>query len=478
MATAVADGIATRYEVIGSGPPLLMYAPGGFDATVEKWSTLGVYARIKPLEHLSRKFTCIAFDRRECGHSGGRLERVTWGHYVAQGKGLLDHLGIKRAHLMGGCMGCSPVIAFAVAHPDAVLSMVLYWPVGGARYRINGQQRFAQHLSYVQGHGLAEVVALATTSGKSFGEDPRGGPWASVIRRDPSFAASYARQDVNAYRAVVDDMCRALLDRDTAPGAEPEDLLKLDIPGVNTNLPSGKFDAFKDLLTDIVEGGHKVLVFSQFVQMLHIIRSWLQIRDLPFAYLDGHAGVGLYDLAGEQAGKTGEWLQGIARLWGRDDLPALLDDYLASVAALNPEGGLRYYPGSPEIARRLTRAQDRVLLNEKHPQDGQLLKANMAGDRRVTVHLGEGWHLAKALLPVAEKRALLLIDPPFEQADELERCAESLATAIARMRNALTEIVVEGIKTNVPLHQEIFQHAAFRAGGTDIHYLERRLGLK
>ena len=163
-------------------------------------------------------------------------------------------------------------------------------------------------------------------------------------------------------------------------------------------------------------------------------------KDKPFAYLDSHAGVGLYDLAGEQAGKTGEWLQGIVRLWGRDDLPALLDDYCAVIAALNPQGGLRYYPGSPEIARRLTREQDRVLLNEKHPEDGQLLKANMADDHRVTVHLGEGWHLAKALLPVAEKRAVLLIDPPFEQVDELERCAEMLSMAIARMRQAVVAI--------------------------------------
>lgn len=67
MPTAVIDGITTRYEVIGSGPPLLMYAPGGFDATVEKWSTLGVYAKIKLLDHLPRKYTCIMFDRRECG---------------------------------------------------------------------------------------------------------------------------------------------------------------------------------------------------------------------------------------------------------------------------------------------------------------------------------------------------------------------------------------------------------------------------
>src|SRR4249920_1022570 len=127
MPTAVIDGITTRYEVLGSGPPLLMYAPGGFDATVEKWTTLGVYARIKLLEYLTKKYTCIVFDRRECGQSGGRVECVTWGHYVAQGKGLLDHLNIRRAHLMGGCMGCSPVAAFGVAHPEAVLSMVLYW---------------------------------------------------------------------------------------------------------------------------------------------------------------------------------------------------------------------------------------------------------------------------------------------------------------------------------------------------------------
>ncbi len=163
-------------------------------------------------------------------------------------------------------------------------------------------------------------------------------------------------------------------------------------------------------------------------------------KDKPFAYLDSHAGIGLYDLCGEQAGKTDEWREGIGRLWLRADLPALLDDYCATIAALNPDGGLRYYPGSPELARRLSRAQDRVLLNEKHPEDGRLLKGNMAGDRRVTVHLGEGWHLAKALLPVVEKRALLLIDPPFEQADELERCVESLATAIARMRQAVVAI--------------------------------------
>jgi pimeloyl-ACP methyl ester carboxylesterase len=107
VASAIIDGIATRYEVVGSGPPLLMYAPGGFNAVVETWSTQGVYAKIKLLDHLPKKYTCILFDRRECGRSGGRVERVTWAHYVAQGKGLLDHLNISRAHIMGAAWGAA-----------------------------------------------------------------------------------------------------------------------------------------------------------------------------------------------------------------------------------------------------------------------------------------------------------------------------------------------------------------------------------
>lgn len=226
------DGIATRYETIGSGEPLLMYAPGGFNAVIETWRTQGVYATIKLLDHLPKKFTCIVFDRRECGQSGGRVEALTWAHYVAQGKGLLEHLGIARAHLMGGCMGCCPVAAFGVMHPQMVRSMVLWWPVGGARYRIATRQRFAEHLAFVQQEGLAAVVALVEKDGKPFGAEPRGGPWASVIKHDRDFAARYARQDAGAYRAIVAAMMQNLFDRDTAPGAEPEDLLKLDIPAL------------------------------------------------------------------------------------------------------------------------------------------------------------------------------------------------------------------------------------------------------
>jgi pimeloyl-ACP methyl ester carboxylesterase len=232
MATAKIAGIETRYEVLGSGPPLLMYAPGGFDATVEKWRTLNVYARIKLLDHLPRKYTCIAFDRRECGQSGGRIEAVTWAHFVEQGKGLLDHLGFKQAHLIGGCMGCSCAIAFAAAHPDTVLGMILWWPVGGAKYRIKGQQRFFEHLDFVAKEGLQAVVDLVAREGKAFNAEPRGGPWASVIRRDADFARAYAKQEVEHYKAIVTDMAIALVDRDTSPGAEPEDLLRMDIPAL------------------------------------------------------------------------------------------------------------------------------------------------------------------------------------------------------------------------------------------------------
>jgi pimeloyl-ACP methyl ester carboxylesterase len=232
MPIAVIDGIATRYEMVGAGPPLLMYSPGGFDATVEKWKTQGIYASIKLLDHLPLKYTCILFDRRETGRSGGRIERVSWAHYAAQGRGLMDHLKFSRAHIMGGCMGCSAATAFAVAYPQATMSLVLYWPVVGAKYRLSSHQRFAEHLAYVNREGLEQVVALVAKDGKPFGGDPRGGPWASVIKHDRAFAEAYARQDIDAYKLIIAGMARTMFDRDTAPGAEPEDLLRLEIPAL------------------------------------------------------------------------------------------------------------------------------------------------------------------------------------------------------------------------------------------------------
>jgi len=226
------DGITTNYEIHGSGPPLLMYAPGGFNAVMGNWSSQSIYATTRFIDALSPFYTCIAFDRRECGQSGGRVERVTWSHYVAQGRGLLDHLGIDRAHLMGGCMGCGPVAAFGVAHPERVRSMVLWWPVGGAKYRISSHQRFAAHLAFVEEHGLQAVAELAARDGKPFNADPRGGPWASVLAHDRAFAEAFVKQDPERYRLAAGAMVRALFDRDTAPGAEAEEMLRLDIPAL------------------------------------------------------------------------------------------------------------------------------------------------------------------------------------------------------------------------------------------------------
>ena len=138
MATAIIDGITTRYEVLGKGPPILMFSPGGFDATLDKWSTQSVYARIKLLDHLPKAHACIVFDRRETGQSGGRVERLTWESYARQGKGLLEHLGLPRAHVIGACMGCCAAAALTSKWPQMVDRLVLYWPVGGAKYRIAG----------------------------------------------------------------------------------------------------------------------------------------------------------------------------------------------------------------------------------------------------------------------------------------------------------------------------------------------------
>ncbi len=232
MPSVVVDGIATRYQVVGDGPPLLMFSPGGFDSRLENWSSFSIYARLRLLEELSRRYTCITFDRRESGCSGGRVQRLGWADYVAQAVGLLAELGIERAHLMGGCVGCSAVAALAVARPGLALSMVLYSPAGGPRYRIKQHQRFNAHAAFVADNGLAAVVARARSHELSFTQDPAVGPWVSVLRADEDFARRYVEHDQQAYLLVLGASARLLYDRDTVPGVEPEDLMALDVPAL------------------------------------------------------------------------------------------------------------------------------------------------------------------------------------------------------------------------------------------------------
>src|SRR6056297_2272150 len=158
MPRTIAGSIETEYSVQGEGPALLMYAPGGFGAVRSNWSNLGVYKRLGLLDALSERFTCITFDRREAGESGGRVERISWANYVAQGLGLLDHLGIEHAAVMGGCIGSSIAAATAVAAPDRVTAMILYSPAGGVHYRMGQHRRFRTHLAYIDEHGLDGVV--------------------------------------------------------------------------------------------------------------------------------------------------------------------------------------------------------------------------------------------------------------------------------------------------------------------------------
>jgi pimeloyl-ACP methyl ester carboxylesterase len=240
MPTAVCDGIETRYEIYGSGPPLLMLSPGGFNGALENWRTFGIYERLRLLDHLPEHYTCIAFDKRESGRSGGRVEVLTWNGYAAQALGLLDVLGIERADLLGGCIGCSIATALAVGHPERASRLVLYSPAGGPRYRLTQHARFASHLDYVEQHGPAAVVDLARQGDETFAQDPRVGPWASVLRDDRRFAEEYAAFDTARYRDLVAETAGRLFDRDTVPGAEPDALMALElraliVPGNDAN---------------------------------------------------------------------------------------------------------------------------------------------------------------------------------------------------------------------------------------------------
>jgi pimeloyl-ACP methyl ester carboxylesterase len=230
MDTQVLDGILTRYEVTGTGPPLLMFSPGGFNAALENWRTHGLYRCTGMLDQLTERFTCITFDKRESGQSGGRVERIGWADYVNQGIALADHLNLDRVHVMGGCVGCSIAAGMAVADPARVSAMVLFSPAGGVRYRMKQHMRFAGHQAFVDSEGLAAVVALAEQTDAGFSDDGRVGPWVSVLRSDPAFARQYRELDRDWYQRVVCGMARLLFDRDTVPGIEPEDLLALDVP--------------------------------------------------------------------------------------------------------------------------------------------------------------------------------------------------------------------------------------------------------
>ena len=231
MSNVTIDGIDTYYEIHGSGSPILMCAPGGFDATIEKWRVASAWTGIDAIKALAAEHTVILYDRRDCGQSGGRVERLSWATYTRHGKALLDYLKIESAWVMGGCMGCSVALAFGVHYPESTRGLILHWPVGGYRWKVNGQERFARHYDFTKEKGLQGVVERAR-GGKSFWMDPEAGPWATLIARDSGFAERFADQDLERYLAMIRTTGRSLFDRDTAPGAEPEEVLAVKAPSL------------------------------------------------------------------------------------------------------------------------------------------------------------------------------------------------------------------------------------------------------
>lgn len=174
--------------------------------------------------------------------------------------------------------------------------------------------------------------------------------------------------------------------------------------------------------------------FADVLKHAVLCRVLVHLREKPAAFraIDTHAGAGRYDLAGLEAGKTGEWRDGIGRLPGADlaSKPrSLLAPYLDAVAALNPGRSLTSYPGSPALTQALLRPQDRLIACELEPQQAAALAHNLRGDPRAKAVAIDGWTALGAYLPPRERRGLVLIDPPFEQPGEFTRLVQQLAAA-------------------------------------------------
>ncbi len=184
--------------------------------------------------------------------------------------------------------------------------------------------------------------------------------------------------------------------------------------------------------------GNHADVVKHIVQSL--ILSALQQKEKPFVYHDTHSGVGRYDLTHEWSEKTGEYKQGIARLWQQDNLPQELDSYIDAIRQLNSDGELRYYPGSPRIARSHMRRQDRMVLTELHPSDYPLLEQEFHRDRQVQIYKEDGFQRLKASLPPKERRGLVLIDPPYELAKEYRDVVNAIAASYKRWATGIYAI--------------------------------------
>ena len=183
----------------------------------------------------------------------------------------------------------------------------------------------------------------------------------------------------------------------------------------------------------------------------HVVLSqllgYLNQKPAPYMVIDTHAGAGVYQLDSDYATKSGESDEGVALLWGRDDIPPAVNDYLQVISDMNPAGRLRHYPGSPFLAERLMRDQDRLRLFEMHPTDSKLLAENFrklqahaaangqkssARGTRVQMQRADGFAGLKALLPPPSRRGLILMDPSYEDKDDYRKVKVALEDAQKR----------------------------------------------
>lgn len=229
MPFAQIEGIKTRYEVLGEGPPLLLLAPVGFDDAISRRWADRVWRGFRPVEALTPYFRVIIYDRRESGGSGGCIEPLSWALCARHAKGLLDYLGVDQAYLLGGCVGCSVALALAAEFPERCRALLLHWPVGGYHWLSRGRANFERHIAFVREHGLKGVAELARRS-KIFWSDPDAGPWSSIIATDDAFAEAYVSQEPEQYLRIV-EQSRDNLFSDTMPaGATCEQLVAMKVP--------------------------------------------------------------------------------------------------------------------------------------------------------------------------------------------------------------------------------------------------------
>lgn len=225
MPFATLDGIKTHYVKQGSGPHLLMMAPRGFDSTLQSWDH-GKWKEMNAIETLTKHFTVVAYDRRESGESGGRVELLTWKLFAQHAKLLIEHLGIERTFVLGVCMGVGVATQFASLYPETCSGLILAQPVGGHRWKNRMHLFFDRHIAYVREHGLEAVRARA--KGKNFMVDPEAGPWASVIASDPVFAERFVKQDVGSYLAAITGSRDAMFPDSFVSGPSADELMTID----------------------------------------------------------------------------------------------------------------------------------------------------------------------------------------------------------------------------------------------------------